>query len=70
MYIHRLNIVLITYCYDKILDKCNLRKERFILAHTLRTHSIMVRKEWWQESEAVNRIASEVRRQRRHAGIS
>ena len=43
MYLEQLTVPMLNYlflCCDKILDESNLRKERFILAHSLRMQSI------------------------------
>lgn len=46
---------------DGISITNSLRKERFILAHSLKMQSIMVRKGRWQEQEAVGHIVSQSR---------
>lgn len=54
MYLEQLTVPMLNYlflCCDKILDESNLRKERFILAHSLRMQSITAGKAWWPEDE-------------------
>lgn len=51
-----------TYCCDQVLDKKQLKGERFLLAY--RDVVLYGEKAWWQECEATGHIESTVRRQR------
>lgn len=53
-----------SYYWDRIPDKSDLMREGYISAHNLRVWSIMARKAWWQEHEAIGHIEFVVRKQR------